>query len=66
MNIRPFGYCRAVLVNRDGMTGNADKRKRGESCDAAAGFTSRGNPCCYIHYQADTAGPRAGKVEFKK
>jgi hypothetical protein len=41
-------------------------KRNGEPCGSAAAFVSRGNPCCYIHYQADTAGPRAGKVEFKK
>ncbi len=58
--------CAAILVNRDGMGGNPDKQKQGEPCDAHAAFISRGHACCWIHYQADTAGPRAGKVEFKK
>jgi hypothetical protein len=58
--------CAALLVNHDGMRGNPDKQRQGDACDAAASFTSRGNPCCWVHYQADTAGPRAGKVEFKK
>jgi hypothetical protein len=64
--VHVMGTCRAVLVGHDGMTGNQDKRKRGDTCDANASFVSRGHPCCFIHYQADTAGPRAGKVEFKK
>jgi hypothetical protein len=61
-----LGECRAILVQRDGMKGNHDKRKQGESCGAQASFVSRGHACCWVHFQADTRGHRAGKVEFKK
>jgi hypothetical protein len=55
--------CMAILFAG---TDKTQRRQKGEPCGSAAAFVSRGNPCCYIHYQADTAGPRAGKVEFKK
>lgn len=40
------------------------KRRQSEACAAAAAFTSRDKPCCWVHYQADTRGPRAGAVEW--
>jgi len=55
--------CAAILFAG---TDKSQMRQRHEPCGATAAFTSRGYPCCWIHYQADTAGPRAGKVEFKK
>lgn len=54
--------CEAVLIN----SGIGGSRKKGEPCGAAAAFVSRGHDCCYIHHQADTRGPRAGKVVFGK
>ena len=44
----------------------AGRHQAGNVCCANASFTSRGKPCCWVHYQADTRGPRAGKVEWAK
>lgn len=50
--------CGAILISEQ------RKAKAAEPCNASASFVSRGHPCCWIHYQADTKGPRAGKVEW--
>lgn len=54
--------CEAMLVT----DGNSFGTHPGDQCGASASFESRGHACCWVHYQADTAGPRAGKVEFRK
>jgi hypothetical protein len=55
------GVCRALLINS---THAPDVKRNGLRCGAAASFLSRDKPCCWVHFQADTKGPRAGKVEF--
>lgn len=61
-----FGECKAILI-ATGHNPKAAKEKRpGETCDAGAAFKSRGHSCCWVHFQADTTGPRAGKVEFSE
>jgi hypothetical protein len=56
--------CEALLIT--GGRTRADRIQRGETCLAHAAFESRGKACCWVHYQADTRGPRAGKVEWAK
>jgi hypothetical protein len=49
--------CHAMLTGRRGVTTK-------ETCGAMAAFQTRKKPVCWVHFQADTKGPRAGKVEF--
>lgn len=51
--------CLALLIA-------TDRKSKPDVCLAGASFTSRGNPCCWVHLQADTKGPRAGKIDWFK
>lgn len=55
--------CEAVLCLGKN-EGRRSAKHPGETCGAVAAFETRGHACCWLHYQADTKGPRAGKVNF--
>lgn len=63
-----FTECEAILVSGSPTVQPSKPRTKlpADPCLALAAFTSRGKPCCWVHYQADTKGPRAGMVEWFK